>query len=296
MKFSSVCKLCISSPSWNSSCFANVWETLFGEIHFERTNSTTKFQKLLLTTKNETGEHLSCVKMESKLIIYALVVAEFDYFPVATLSLMQLWSLIHGYECYVSKRKIVFVWLEILQSCSSVIVHESCKLPSEKFLLSTSRSIPDSAFQSLVCLQIAAGWLRVLFLTTLIKKLREVPPGNNPVFKDHLTRDILHECKSCALFWYRFSLVNFFIKKALTVLLLESWLKNLSEESFLFSKMDAFTVAFKSMALALDSLFANVYFSLKMCHHLFQSTVSPLKNMQHLQEKKFIFVWNWIVC
>ena len=263
MKFSSVCKLCISSPSWNSSCFANVWETLFGEIHFERTNSTTKFQKLLLTTKNETGEHLSCVKMESKLIIYALVVAEFDYFPVATLSLMQLWSLIHGYECYVSKRKIVFVWLEILQSCSSVIVHESCKLPSEKFLLSTSRSIPDSAFQSLVCLQIAAGWLRVLFLTTLIKKLREVPPGNNPVFKDHLTRDILHECKSCALFWYRFSLVNFFIKKALTVLLLESWLKNLSEESFLFSKMDAFTVAFKSMALALDSFVCQCLLLLK---------------------------------
>ena len=148
------------------------------------------------------------------------------------------------------KRKIVFVWLEILQSCSRVIVHESCKLPSDKFLLSTSRSIPDSAFQSLVCLQIAAGWLRVLFLTTLIKKLREVPPGNNPVFKDHLTRDILHECKSCALFWYRFSLVNFFIKKALTVLLLESWLKNLSEESFLFSKMDAFTVTFEKCRTA----------------------------------------------
>ena len=53
--------------------------------------------------------------------------------------------------------------------------------------------------------------------------------------------------------------------------------------------MDAFTVAFKSMALALDSLFANVYFSLKMCHHLFQSTVSPLKNMQHLQRKKVYF-------
>ena len=34
-------------------------------------------------TKNETGEeHLSCVKMESKLIIYALALAEFDYFPL----------------------------------------------------------------------------------------------------------------------------------------------------------------------------------------------------------------------
>ena len=169
------------------------------------------------------------------------------------------------------------------------IVHESCEPLSERSLLSTSRSIPDSAFQSLVCLQIAAGWLRVLFLTTLIKKLREVPPGNNPVFKDHLTRDILHECKSCALFWYRFSLVNFFIKKGLTVLLLESWLKNLSEESFLFSKMDAFTVAFKSMALALDSFVCQCLLFFKDVPPPFPKHCIPFKEHATLAKKKSLF-------